>query len=103
MVYSKTENALESAAGVGAGAKVDGELDFLIGHQVPAEAVEFVAFHSGDADALPTEPSGFPGQAFPAPRDHGVKADEEEQALRGEWEHFGDGLRSEERRVGKEG
>ncbi len=84
------------------GAEVDGEGDFLIGDGVPAEAVEGrsavgVGLDAGDADAFPTEAGGLPGEAFPAPRDDGVEADEDEQTVLGEWEDFGDGL---EREVG---
>ena len=52
---------------------------------------------TGDADAFPTEAGSLPGEAFPAPRDDGVEADEDQQALLGEDENFGDGL---ERDVG---
>ena len=65
--------------------------------QVPAEAVERgssvrIRSDAGDADAFPTEAGGLPGEAFPAPRDDGVEADEDEQAVLGERENLATGL-----------
>ena len=60
--------------------EIDGERDFLVGHQVPAETAQFPALHAGDADSFPTQARSLPGQAFPAPRNDRVEADEDEQA-----------------------
>ena len=56
-----------------------------------------VRANAGDADSFPTEAGGLPCEAFPAPRDDGMEADEDEQAVFGEDNNFGDGL---ERDVG---
>lgn len=75
----------EAAAGVGAGAEVDDELDFFVGVHVPAEAMELWSLgggaDAGEAQALPAEARRLPGQPFPSPCMDRVEAGKDEQAV----------------------
>lgn len=64
-----------------AGAEVDGERDFLVGHEIPAIAVECVAFDCGDADALPAQALRLPSFAIYSPREDGMEAAEEKEIV----------------------
>ena len=67
-----------------AGAEVHSEGEFFVGVEIPAGAVECVAFDARDADALPTEPFGLPCFAIGSPCEQSMEAGEEEKVLR--WE-----------------
>jgi len=60
-----------------------GERSFLVGEEVPAEAVKDAAFDGRDGDAFGGEFFRLPGLTAGTPAKDGVVADEEEQTLRG--------------------
>src|ERR1035441_5540393 len=64
--------------------QVEGEGGFLVGEEVPAEAVEDAAFDGGDGDAFVGKFFRLPGLAFSAPGEDGVVGDEEKKILSGE-------------------
>ena len=74
----------EASALMLASAEVDGEGEFFVGVEIPAGAVEGIAFDRGDADSLPTEALGLPCFAIGSPCEQGVEAGEEEKILLGE-------------------
>src|ERR1035441_10005280 len=77
--------AVEDAAFDGGdGDAVEGEGGFLVGEEVPAEAVEDAAFDGGDGDAFVGKFFRLPGLAFSAPGEDGVVGDEEKKILSGE-------------------
>lgn len=64
-----------------AGSQIDGEGTLLIGEEVPAGSVKRVAFNAADLDALPTQLAGLPCLTGCVPREDGVEASEEQQAM----------------------
>ena len=82
----------DASALVGSGAEVDGEGDFFVRDEVPAEAVEGVAFDAGDADTLPTEALCVPGFAGGAQGEDGVEAGEEDEVVFGDCADIDDGF-----------
>ena len=76
---------------MGAGDEVDGEGEFAVGVDVPADAVEVVVVGVGEGDAFPAEAGGLPAEAGGVDGEDVVEAGEEEDAGVGCGEDLRDG------------
>jgi hypothetical protein len=72
--------------------QIESEGNFFVGDKIPACSVEDIFFDFGDADAFPTQACGFPCLTLSTPCHDGVKADEEDQIVCGQWVDFSDWL-----------